>query len=450
MLKRLKTKFILINMALVTFVLVIVLTVNLISTYQVEKREIYSSLDRVLEINNKTFNQNPGEFSTNPEGNEPPEQNPGEFSTNPNEGGQSEQNPIENGKEERNTNPNMFDNELPQIYAFSVTVDNNGEIINTFAFNSEMSETDIKKAVNRVLENKNESGTIKEYELIYKLKNIEENKIQISFSSLKSLNEKMSRTFMVSLLIFVVGFSLLFLVSFILSSYAIKPISVAWEKQKRFIADASHDLKTPLTVILANCNILESHKEERINEEIKWIESTKEESAKMKGMVENMLDLSKTENLKDKLVLSDVNISNVVDECSMKMDSLAFESGTSIDVDTEKDIIINSNVDALSKLFSILLDNAIKYAKKESIIKINLVKKKKEVIFSINNQGEKISEKDIPHLFDRFYRTDESRTESGYGLGLSIAKNIVDALNANIKVESSDEKGTTFTVTFKQ
>lgn len=217
------------------------------------------------------------------------------------------------------------------------------------------------------------------------------------------------------------------------------------EDEKR-LADASHELKTPLTVILANNNIMMSHKDSKVEEEIKWLQSTEEEAQHMKNLIDQMLFLAKSDAESSKTELTKVNVSEVIEAASLNFEPIAFEKGIKLDCEIEPDIITYSNETMLNQLSHILIDNAIKYSVIDGIVKIKLSKLNNKIIFSVNNKGNVISKDEFAHIFDRFYRAEKSRTTKGYGLGLSIAQNITNSIGGKISVESNEQNGTTFNV----
>lgn len=243
-----------------------------------------------------------------------------------------------------------------------------------------------------------------------------------------------------------------------LAKMSLKPVEKAWEQQKNFIADASHELKTPLTVILTNSGILKSHRNDVINDRMQWVDSTYEEASHMKELVDKLLLLAQTENISRKNMFADVDLSDLSMQIALQYEPVAFENGVMLYTDIDKNIHLSGDTVALNQIIHILLDNAIKYAGQEGEVTLSLKKRhtysfRKNTGFiylSTRNTGEPIPEEDIPHLFERFYRSDKARTSGGgYGLGLSICKNLASLHNADISVSSDELKGTVFTVKFK-
>ena len=250
----------------------------------------------------------------------------------------------------------------------------------------------------------------------------------------------------ISALMLTAAMAVIFLISLWLSGLAVKPVKRAWEQQKQFVADASHELKTPLTVILANNNIMMSHKESTVADEHQWLESTEEEANHMKKLIDNMLFLAKSDAGETKVQLSEVNFSEITEGCALNFEPVAFEKEIMIDTDIMSDVTLDGDATQLNQLAHILVDNAVKYADRGTNVTIRLQKHGDSVEFSVNNIGTPISKEDAEHIFDRFYRAEKSRTTKGYGLGLSIAQRITESMNGKISVESNKENGTTFTV----
>ncbi len=329
-------------------------------------------------------------------------------------------------------------------------VDENGGVtivennISARAFNTK----NLEQYIDDILNATDENGLLLMDRILYSRAN-DENGAYVAFAMLDGILLSAKDTFSTSLSVGAVALFLLFLLSRKLANVVIKPAENAWSDQKRFIADASHDLKTPLTVIMANNDILLSHPEKTVGEQQKWLESTRQESEYMSSLINKMLELAKTDSLLEKIQLEDVNISEITEKAVLQLEPVAFESGVIIQADIASEVIIKSNSTEYYKLAQILIDNAVKYAPSDSVVLVFLVAQKKEILLSVNNKGDAISPDQLEHIFDRFYRTDDSRAKGGFGLGLSIAKNVATALGGEISATSDMENGTTFTVKFK-
>lgn len=242
---------------------------------------------------------------------------------------------------------------------------------------------------------------------------------------------------------------LFFLISIVFSRWALKPVEASWQAQKNFVADASHELKTPLTVILANNSILQKHGSSSVASQSQWIESTEHEAKRMQGLVNDMLTLARLdEGVPGTQAHETVDLSTVVEGCLLQFESLAWEKNIQITDRVDENVITKGDHKQLARLVNTLLENACKYAGEGGQVAVKLSRTGTQACLSVTNSGTTIPEEDLPHVFDRFYRADKARTHSeaaGHGLGLSIAGKIVQAHEGSIGVASTDGQ-TTFLV----
>lgn len=253
------------------------------------------------------------------------------------------------------------------------------------------------------------------------------------------------RSLAVSLLVFGVLELLIIYISKLITSYIVRPVEESFDKQKQFISDTSHELKTPLAIISASAETIEGK-----NSDTKWINNIKEETDRMNHLVTKLLELSRTENISNKEEYKPIDLSKLVENTALGFESLMFENSLYLHTNIDKDIMFNCNADRIKELVSILIDNAIKHGENESTIDVILTKAKNNITMSVINKGEEISLSDREKIFERFYRVDKSRnrSENRYGLGLSIAKNIATNHNGKISVDCQDGY-TIFNVVFK-
>lgn len=236
------------------------------------------------------------------------------------------------------------------------------------------------------------------------------------------------------------------IVSIMLARWIVRPVEEAWNQQQQFIADASHELKTPLTVIRANDSILLAQPDATIESQTQWIESTETEAQIMQDLVNDMLYLAKADAAQIPLEYSTVNLSDIADMQLLQFESVAFERDIDMHGDIEKGIEVLGDASRLQRLIGTLLDNACKYVDEGGQVFVRLKQHGSLCSFTVRNTGTPIDPEDLPHLFDRFYRSDKARTRAhgGYGLGLSIAKSITEDHGGTIKVTSTQSDGTTF------
>lgn len=346
--------------------------------------------------------------------------------------------------------PNNYSPPPPQILSFAVQLDKNNNITNVFYNNMDEEDMDtLMTLVNSALADSNTTGLIQNNSFRF-LKHANEKGTKIAFTDRNLEINTLKSLLKTFILVGLGSLAAFFLVSLYLANWAIKPIKKSWEQQRQFVADASHELKTPLTVILANIDIILSHKEDAISNQIKWINYIKTEGERMTTLVNNLLFLAKTDSSKNEIDLCKVDFSDIVWNCVLPFESIAFEENKIINNEIPSNIFINGDNNRLKQLVFILIDNAIKYVNEKGNINVNLRQTQDKVYLSVNNTGEPIPKANIQNLFERFYRVDESRVrkKDGYGLGLSIAKNIVESHKGKINVTSSKAEGTTFTVSF--
>ena len=348
----------------------------------------------------------------------------------------------------------MIDNHKPRPNTSNiiVDVDDNGNIIKKFiSFNLNVSTNDLQNAINKILNNKKDSSkiNINKEPYVY-LKRTSSTTTKIVF-----LNISYQENFKLSLLkIFIsVGFiSLiaLLMISIYLTNKSIKPIKDVFDKQKQFIADASHELKTPLTIIKTNTSLVLSNPEDTVKNQRKWINYINLQTDRMSELVNEMLSLAKLDTEENTLVLSPINISKIIESMILQFDAIIYENGINLYTKIDNDIFITGDKESIKKLFSIIMDNAIKHTNNNGSIYVNLILDKNTVKLSIKNTGKGISSEHIEKIFERFYRVDSSRVREtgGYGLGLSIAKSIVEQHKGNIYAKSTVDKDTTFFVEF--
>lgn len=233
---------------------------------------------------------------------------------------------------------------------------------------------------------------------------------------------------------------------YILAGRTLSPIQKMLEEQKRFVGDASHELRTPLTALKSMLEVGLRDKNMDIKEARLLISESIEETDKLKNLSDSLLELAR-EN-KQKISFEKIKVSEIVREAIKKVGVNSQKKNIKI-ISTVNGTIIKGNRDKLSELLVILLDNAIKYSPKSSQVKISAKKGKNHAIIKVSDQGQGIAEKDLPHIFERFYRADAARahqTEGGYGLGLAIAKKIVEEHSGRISVNSEVNKGTEFKI----
>jgi len=237
------------------------------------------------------------------------------------------------------------------------------------------------------------------------------------------------------------------LISVMLARWVVRPTERAWSQQQQFVADASHELKTPLAVMMANNSILLSHADETVESQRRWVESNQQEARQMLELVNDMLFLARPENAEKRIVRETVDFSALVERNVLQFEAVCFERGVEIVDEVAPGITVLGDANRLQRLASTLIDNACKYA--DGKVSVRLSTASGQARFAVTNDGAIIPPEDLPHVFDRFYRVDKARvrSEGGVGLGLAIAQEVAHEHGGAITVTSSEDAGTTFTAT---
>lgn len=414
MLKKLKRKFVIINLSLVGAVLLIMLTILCFNVRNTQITLAKDTLSSVLTDELPTFNEDFMPFNS--------------FKNNDSEPSR------------------RF------IPAAIVDLDVTDLSVQNYKDNLGISAEALMNATVSALNDNERFGYLSKGKLYYMKQNVS-NYCRVAFIDASMYRNTVTKTVIASVILFLASMVIVFLISVLLSGMAIKPVKKAWVQQNQFVADASHELKTPLTVILANSNILQAHPEDSIENQMKWVESTRQEAEHMNKLVGDLLFLAKSDGEKVQLVKSEVDFSDLAETAVLQFEPVAFEKAVTLDSEIDPDIKLLADQTQLNQLVQILLDNACKYTPAGEKVFLKLAKTGNDIRLSVSNTGSVIPPEDLPHVFERFYRSDKARTidtsessQGGYGLGLSIAKKIVDRHGGTITAESSDDKGTVFSV----
>ncbi|AWB43280.1 two-component sensor histidine kinase [Paenibacillus sp. CAA11] len=229
---------------------------------------------------------------------------------------------------------------------------------------------------------------------------------------------------------------------------SIAPVKDAFEKQKRFIADASHELKTPLAVINTNADVLLANGEDTINEQAKWLHHIKSETERMKTLTSDLLYLTQMEDARSRMVYAAFDLSEAIESVVLTMEPVIFEKDLNLDYNIEPGLTITGSCEQMKQVVMILLDNAIKYGNPNGSVGLTLKRHQGHIQLSVTNTGPGIPAEHLGRIFDRFYRADASRSRQsgGYGLGLAIARSIVEQHRGKIYAKSVPDEKTTFYV----
>ena len=246
------------------------------------------------------------------------------------------------------------------------------------------------------------------------------------------------------LIIGVASLVVFFFLSMLLARWAVKPVEEAWTRQKQFVSDASHELKTPLTVIMTNAELLQGP-EYDAGAKGRFAQNILTMSRQMRGLVESLLELARVDNGAVEAAAEELDLGRLCEEAVLPLEPLCFEKGLRIRSALAPGVRVRGNALYLRQVVEILLDNAQKYAHAPSEISLTLTQSGRSCRLRVTNLGDAISEKDLARLFERFYRADSSRSRDGsYGLGLSIAQKIVESHHGKIWAESAEGKNSFF------
>lgn len=413
MIRKLRRKFVVINMLLVTLVLLIVFCAQYFSTAQRLEQESLEALRRAAE-----------------------------------RAGSEQADKFPFGGKPDMPHDVMQANFIP---VFSALVQEDGSI-ELFTNRLEVAQSTAEEAVRQAMETELESGVLSKLGVRFLVRETPDG-VKIAFADLSSERASLRNQALTSLLVGIGGLLAFLVISIFLANLALGPTERAWRQQKQFVADASHELKTPLTVILANTNILLSHPQDTIAQQQKWISHTRDEAERMKKLVDDMLFLARSDAAPQESCFESLDLSDAVWSCLLPFEPIAFERQVTLESEIAEHLMISGDLGQIKQLMLILLDNACKYADAGGTIRCSLERVQEHIVLRVQNSGEPIPAEELPHIFERFYRADKSRArkqeigQGGYGLGLAIAARIAQAHRGKIAAESNAAVGTVITVT---
>ncbi|MCR4648441.1 MAG: HAMP domain-containing histidine kinase [Lachnospiraceae bacterium] len=340
-----------------------------------------------------------------------------------------------------------FTREMPyETRFFSVNLDYDGRIITydtgmIFAVDDEEVSEYAESAFYSFQRFKKVRGTNNAYR--YLLKQTDSG-YRIIFTDISRDIQNAKRVLLYSLIISIIGLAAVYVLVYFFSKKVFKPIEESYQKQKRFITDASHELKTPLAIIAANADVIEMEAGES-----EWSKSIKNQVGRMSSLVENMVELTRLDEGSN-LLFEDMDLSTAIKETAETYNALSETKGLTINVNVESGIKVKGDEAKLRQMAGLLLDNAIKYSVKDESrrIEVSLKKKSGKAVLKISNPAEGLSIQNYDVLFDRFYRPDSSRNskEGGSGIGLSVVKSIAEAHSYKASAYSKDAKIITFEI----
>lgn len=436
MLKKYRRHFIILNMVLVGLLLLTAFVVIGITTYH----NSYSELKNTMSLVIKPFNSSSEPRNENKK--QPPKKPENETDTHTNNNPNNNPDNAPPQPKEPEKKSHYTDDNITTVF-YNPKEDTISVLSETLAV-----ESNINDVVYEVAKQKDSFGTIEKYNVIY-YREKTENNYKIALTDTWYIRSRILKVSVVLTLIFIISMGLLFLLSLKMSQIAAKPMEKAIEMERQFVADISHDLKTPITVILANNSIVKSSPQSSVQEQKQWLDSTDTAAKEMMTMVSEMLTLSSLESVDKSVSRTQVNLSSSAEKSVLQLESVAYERNIILESDIEENIFILSDIEYTKRICDCLIENALKYEPDGGKVKVSVSVSKKNAVFSVQNFGSVILPEDLPHIFDRFYRGDKTRNiKKGHGLGLPIIKRMTELLNAHIQAESSQQIGTVFTVFF--
>ena len=327
-------------------------------------------------------------------------------------------------------------NDEVRLPFFAVQVSNLGELITADGGYFDLSDREyLQQIVDLALNSDQESGELKEYDLRY-LKAVSPMGISIVFSDTATEAATLRSLVYSSLFIFFAAIMIFFGISILLSRWVIKPVAKAWDQQRQFVADASHELKTPLAVIMVNAELMQNGETEEEDKK-KFSENILSMTYQMRSLVESMLEMARVDNGTRRLEFSALDMSELVSNAVLSFQPLYEEKNMGLCCAVSEGISVHGSEQHLYQVLDVLLDNALKYSIPNGVVSVELVHAGRNCVLSVSSPGEAISKEDLKNIFKRFYRADKARAMNGsYGLGLAIAESIVEAHKGKIWAES--------------
>ncbi len=350
--------------------------------------------------------------------------------------------PMQPG-EKREPKPFVEKTKRASIYVRFNSLDNMDAIIYNYCENEDNEA--VKKAVHTIVDSGKNKGTISinttQFRYLLQDNTIRNLGFELIFLDRTIEISTVNRLLFIFIIIGSIGLIVIFGLSVILANWTIKPVEKAWDQQKQFVADASHELKTPLTVISANTDVILASPDDLVKNQTKWLNYIKTETTRMSKLVANLLCIAKYDANQIKTIIQNFDLSNVISSICLLFEPLVFENGKILESEIQPGISFNGDEDKIKQLINILLDNALKYSSDNGKILVSLsTDKQNKICIDISNSSDTIPKEKLDKIFDRFYRIDDSRNRKtgGSGLGLNIAKTIVENHHGTISVKSEN------------
>lgn len=417
MIRDLRKKFILVAMLSTMLVLTAIMGVVNFSNY----REMLDRADEMTAL----LEQNDGKFPEEPSWHEQDD---------------TETPPAKPENDEKDKS--RFSVETPfETRYFTVTVDENGEVTDCDLDRIAAVDEETAEEYTQTAQQKNKTT---EFQGIYRYRVTEtEDGAKYVFLDCRREISNFRTVLVTTISVSLLGLAAVFVLVVIFSRMVFRPVEESIQKQKRFITDASHELKTPLTIIDANTEVMEME-----SGESQWTKSTRKQIQRLSGLVQQLVTLSRLDEEKGLEEKCEFNLSEAVSECVQPYESLAQTREKNLTLNIEENLTYTGDERSIRQLAGILMDNAVKYSSENGNITLTLKRKGKKLFLEVYNDADDLPQGKLDVLFERFYRLDSSRNSGtgGSGIGLSVAKAIVQAHKGKITAENKNGRGLTITV----
>lgn len=414
MFKRLRNRFLAINMVILSVLFVGAFAVTYIFTYNNTQQDIHMRLEHILREPRGFQKNQPEWLEENKKPDWPPE--------------------VPNKRMQ-----------MPKLSVdFVLELDQDGNLLEVQSV-FDIDDAVYQEAAQYAGTSEKDGGKIRSEDTLWQFRRIPTTEgVRVAFLDVSAEYGVLARLMIVFGIVSLLSLLLIFFICLFFANRAIRPIEEAWEKQKRFIADASHELKTPLTTINANVDVLLTQPVS--TEQEKWLRYIKGETERMTKLTNDLLYLARME-AEETLDSEVVLLSEIVAQTVLAEEAVAFEKQIMMEEEIEENLFVAGSRDKIRQLLLILLDNAVKYAEEGGNIRIRLRREERHALLMVYNSGDSLEADECKKIFDRFYRSDDARDRKngGYGLGLSIAGAIVSHMKAEIWAEGAGD-GTKFFV----
>lgn len=355
--------------------------------------------------------------------------------------------------ESESAHPNFFYDKqgTPHVMlAFWIDVDDNQRILRASTIADELSLNKLEDLVPSVFTTGDRHGEIQGEHISWK-KAKRLYGWRLAFVHTEARDRAISMQLAINVAIFLGAILVVYIVVRLGVRATVRPVEQAWDHNRRFISDASHELKTPLSVIISNLEIMQRDGATS-QQNRQWLSAALDEAKRMRQLIESLLTLAQGDEQQAAGLDQTVNftcfdISELLHELILDLEVLAFEHGHTFESIIDDHLMVKADQTHIKQVMLILIDNAIKYADIDTPIVISLHREATRIRFTVTNQGDVIAPQDIKHIFDRFFRSDVARTQmqaGGFGLGLAIAQQIIQQHHGTIRCTSTEEEGTSF------